>query len=279
MITNHGMIINDRKRAEMILSSVSYYRLSAYGIGLKSQIDKEKYLPGITLEHIYALYRFDSKLRNILMETIEFVEISFRTRLAYHLGIAYGPEGYRDVAHFLDKDDGNGMSIHQKMMARLDLEITHQENLPWVRHHVNVYGGHFPIWAASELFSFGMLCSLYSVLTNRDKKKVSKEFHTDPLHFYGWMMSILELRNMCAHYNRIYNMMFKQQPYLRPEYQQYNGNRLFPKLLVLKDLVAPEIWAAFLKNLHELVSQCPEANVAFMGFPDNWMQVLMVDRS
>lgn len=74
LINNHGLIISDRNRAIMILSNVSYYRLSAYGIGLKQADNYELYVPGITLDHIYHLYQFDSKLRNILLPLIEAVQ-------------------------------------------------------------------------------------------------------------------------------------------------------------------------------------------------------------
>ena len=102
LINNHALQISDRTKAEEILSTVNYYRLSAYGIGLMQPADPEKYLPGITLEHIYHLYQFDSGLRNILTPLIEYVEIAFRTRLAYQLAITYGAEGYRD--HILQED-------------------------------------------------------------------------------------------------------------------------------------------------------------------------------
>ena len=208
LVDNHGLIISDRTVAEEILSTVNYYRLSAYGIGLKQAADKELYQPGITIENLYHLYQFDSQLRNILTPLVEYVEIKFRTKVAYHLALTYGSEGYRDAGNFNTKTDANGISIHQKTIDQLDSEIRHQKNLPCVIHHQTKYGGHFPVWAAMELFSFGMVCSLYSVCSNQDKKKISSKFKMNPQHLYSWMLSLLELRNMCAHYNRLYNMFF-----------------------------------------------------------------------
>ncbi len=274
LITNHGLIITDRTEAEKILSTVNYYRLSAFGIGLKQPNDKEKYQASISLEHIYHLYQFDSELRNILTPLIEWIEITFRTKIAYQLAITYGPEGYRDDSHFIKKKDNKGNDIFQKTIEQLDVEISHQSNLPCVRHHILEYGGHFPIWAAVELFSFGMICSLFSVCSNQDKKKVATDFSISPQHLHGWMMTLLELRNMCAHYNRIYNMFFKQIPYLEPRYKAYSGNKLFPKLLVIKSLVTKEMWDQFVNRLQNLLRKYPEAKVSFMGFPRDWLTVL-----
>lgn len=96
---NHGLVINDPVKAKEILKTVNYYRLSAYGIDL---LDKktDKYRDGTSLEQIYSLYQFDSKLRNIISPVIEFVEVKLRSSIAYHLAIKYGAECYRDRTFF-----------------------------------------------------------------------------------------------------------------------------------------------------------------------------------
>jgi abortive infection bacteriophage resistance protein len=139
---------------------------------------------------------------------------------------------------------------------------------------MTVDGGHFPIWAAMELLSCGMACSLYDVCSNKDKKDVATCFYVTPQRLYGWMLTLLELRNMCAHYNRLYNMLFKQPPGLDPRYQQYNSNRLFPKLLVLKALTPKDMWDQFVNKLQNLLHKYPEARPDFMGFPQNWLALL-----
>ena len=53
--TVHNLTISDEVSALKILGRVNYYRLSAYGIGLKQNEDKEKYLDGISLEHLYKM--------------------------------------------------------------------------------------------------------------------------------------------------------------------------------------------------------------------------------
>ena len=56
LITIHKLVITDKSSAKDILKKVNYYRLSAYGIGLKNKNNPEEYIDGITLEHIYRLY-------------------------------------------------------------------------------------------------------------------------------------------------------------------------------------------------------------------------------
>ena len=73
--TVHNLTIDNDDEAAEILKTVNYYRLSAYGIGLKKEDNLEEYTDGITLNDIYRLYLFDSELRNIIFKIIEYLEI------------------------------------------------------------------------------------------------------------------------------------------------------------------------------------------------------------
>ena len=137
----HGLTIANSDEALLILRKVNYYRLSAYGIGLKDSKNPEMYLPGISLEHLYRLYAFDAHLRTLLIPVIEELEIELRTKIAYHLAMTYGSEGYRDPNHFLSLNNKFGESIHAKTMEKLDKEIFSQRTIPFVLHHQKKYGG------------------------------------------------------------------------------------------------------------------------------------------
>lgn len=275
LVSVHALAVEDRQAAADILSRVNYYRLSAYGIGLKQPDNAEKYIPGVSIQTLYDLYCFDSQLRSILIPVIEAIEIDLRTKIAYRLAMAYGADGYYDAAHFQARTDRDGNSIHTMTLNKFAKEVTYHEKLPCVIHHNEVYGGRFPIWVAVELFTFGMLASLYSIMLNADQKAVAEQYGTDPYHLTSWFLSLVELRNLCAHYNRIYNMPLKQTAKLYREHQQYRCNRLFPILLVIKRLTRnTEHWDAFLTRLTGLIEKYPAANLSRMAFPTNWEQLL-----
>lgn len=271
----HALSVEDDLQAIDFLSHVNYYRLSAYGIGLKRPEDPEKYLPGVTLSDLYALHAFDGHLRSALMHLVEQVEIELRSQISYLLGTKYGPEGYRDVANFADRTDRFGNSIHAGVIDKLDSEIRKQSNLPCVIHHQQRYGGHFPIWAAVELFTFGMLSSLYSVMKREDQKAIALFYNVSPRHLRSWILALVEIRNRCAHYGRIYNMPFSQTPYLFSEHSAYQSNKLFPVLLVLWRMTHHRaVWRTFYSSLVGLIETYPVARVDFMGFPDIWQDLL-----
>lgn len=275
LVDYHGLSITDRDEAIQILQRINYYRLSAYGIGLKEPANKERYIAGISLTHLYNLYDFDSQLRNILSPVIESIEVELRSGISYHLSLNYGAEGYRDHSHFITRYNKKQEDIFLNTIKQFDNEVLRQDKLPCVQHHNQKYGGHFPVWVALELFSFGMLSSLFTVMLPQDRRVIASAYNTHPDHLQSWILSILELRNMCAHYNRIYNMQFKKAPYLYKEHRRYASNKLFPALITMKRMIHdPCIWDRFLSSLERLIADFPEVRLSFIGFPIDWKTIL-----
>ena len=278
-IEDHNLTVTDRTKAIKILKHVNYYRLSAYGIGLKKPNNKEEYIDGISLNHIYRLYYFDSSLRNHLLHLIEQLEIQLRTQISYHLAMNYGPDGYMDVSNLSDKINKSGRSIHEIIILNFKKECQRQKNLPFVKHHMQEYGGRFPIWVATELFTFGNLSSLYSILKINDRKEIASLYDTKPEYLTSWILSMVELRNICAHYGRLYNMPLKQKPRLYAEYRKYSSsrlNKLFPTFIVLKRMTySSGYWTKFENQLKRLMATYNDViKLSFIGFPRDWEDVL-----
>lgn len=278
LIVDHGLIITDPSKAEEILKCVNYYRLSAYGIGL---IDKstDRYREGISIEHLFSLYRFDSRLRNIISPVIEFVEIKLRSIIAYHLAVKYGSECYRNRAYFHPWTSGvTGKDMFEVFNDNVDREIKKQSKKPMVVHHNQKYGGHFPIWAVVELLPLGSLSTLYSLMKREDQKAVAAQFHTGYAYMKSWFAALVELRNICAHYGRLYNMPLDSVAKLPPNESQYANKRLFTDCLALKYITSKEsVWRTFLSSLIAVIDECPQVNLECIGFPDDWKEVIQAN--
>lgn len=79
LLKNRGLIINDRQKAQLYLESIGYYRLSAYMHPLlKTPKTLHQYKEGATFCKVVMLYRFDKKLRLLLFNEIEKIEIAVR---------------------------------------------------------------------------------------------------------------------------------------------------------------------------------------------------------
>lgn len=276
----HNLIIGNLNNAVAILKRVNYYRLSAYGIGLIKPDNKEQYIDGTRLEDIYRLYRFDSRLRSILLHIIEQLEVQLRTQISNHLALKYGPEGYMDAKNFKSKNTKDGHSIHTITIDKFKQECIHQKNIPFVRHHLENYDGHFPIWVAVELFTFGALSSLFDIMVPDDQKAIAKNYNTEPSYLNSWILALVEIRNICAHYGRLYNLPLKQSPFLYAENKKYRFsriNKLFPVVITIKRLLQNDSrWSAFASELSALLDEYQDVvKLSFIGFPVEWKTVLI----
>lgn len=277
LVNDHHLKISDTKFAEKILMRVNYYRLSGYGIGLKNTNNKEYYQDTVSIEQLFNLYCFDSQFKNDLMRTIEQIEIELRTQIAYCLSIKYGPDVLMSETNFVYKTNKQGQSIYSIIINNLNKEIERQKNKPFVKHHIEKYDRQFPIWVSVELMSFGSLSSLFSILKAEDQKNISRYYNTEPRFLKNWILCLVEVRNICAHYTRLYNMPLKENPRLYKENLRYRKeqNKIFPVLLIIKRMLkANEQWSSLLKDLkNTFVKYKGSFEFAFMGFPKDWEEI------
>ncbi len=268
-LISRGVIIHDSDNAISVLKRISYYRLTAYGLSIKK--DSDQYIPNTTFEHIYRLYEFDSKLRVLLLSISEYVEISFRTHLIYDLAHNYGELGYRERTNF------NSIN-HSSFLEKLDKLLADAKEL-FISHHKNKYSGQFPIWAAFEVITFGMLSTLFKSLKTTDKKRIAKNYYN--VSYYNkiptWLHSISVLRNRCAHYNRIYNKTLTIAPSLPDEsnHLKIDNNQLFAIIYILKKLITDRSeWNSWVTQLEALIEAYPEVELKLIGFKENWVEIL-----
>ena len=79
LLKSRGLVISDEDKAVRYLESIGYYRLSAYMYPfLKVPKETHQYKDGTTFQQVLNLYRFDKKLRMLLLNEIEKVEIAIR---------------------------------------------------------------------------------------------------------------------------------------------------------------------------------------------------------
>lgn len=268
LLRGRGLIISDYEDAIKILKQVNYYRLSAYMLSLKKN---DQFVAGTTINNIYNLYEFDRKLRNLLMGALEIIEIAFRTHISYVLAHNYGALGYINAGNFYNP------MYHQKFIEQLNRDLSRVDEL-FVGHHNNKYGGQFPIWVAVEVMSFSTLSKLYSNLKNDDKRYIAKEYYGLP-HVYisSWLRVLTVVRNICAHYGRLYGRKFSTAPRLdtKDGMLGLDDNRIFATVFVMAKLYRDDnAWGGFVTNLQALLEQYSEVDYDLIGFRDHWDTLL-----
>ena len=79
LLESRGLQICDRNKAIQYRDNIGYYRLSAYMYPLlKMPKTAHLYKEGSTFEKVMMLYRFDKKLRLLMFNEIEKIEIAIR---------------------------------------------------------------------------------------------------------------------------------------------------------------------------------------------------------
>jgi abortive infection bacteriophage resistance protein len=266
---SRNLIIGDETFAIEKLKTNNYYRISAYTLHLKKD---DVFLPGTTFEQIIRLYDFDANFRSILTPVLERIEIAFRTHVAYLLANKYGdPLSYREKNCFVNE------VFHSKFLEELDREIDRSKEI-FAQHHRKKYDGQFPIWVAVELMSFGTLSKLFGNMKNEDQNEIAKEHYSIPGEYaVSWLRTLSYVRNLCAHYARLYNKNLTIKPKLfAREKHRIDNRKIFAAILVMKRLTKEETsWRTFLASLVGLIETYNDViDLKLIGFPDNWYDLL-----
>jgi abortive infection bacteriophage resistance protein len=274
VMRKRGCSVKDEAAAVRFLKRVGYYRFSGYLVAYR-QADGN-YSDGLSFEKASSVYDFDQNLRGIISKAVSDVEITAKSIISYYHAHRYGSLGYLDTSNFGKVHD------HERFTEKLVSSIENNKNALFVRHHIKTYGGKFPVWVAVELFTMSMISIFFADLVTGDKKTIAKEYNTDYAHLESWLHSTSVLRNICAHYGRLYNTRFHQNPKLPREYAKYadmNIRSLFKQMYMLKMLHSNHRvdWNnSVVSPLSALIEKHERAiDVNSMGFPENWEDALV----
>lgn len=267
-----GLIIDDPEYAKALLNDVSYFRMiKAYSLGLKPK--NGNYFKDVSFRQIEDLYKFNACFRQLLFVIIERIEVNLRCRLANYFSSKYGVLGYADPSNFACAQH------HAEFMEDIQHEIDRNAKSPFVRNFRDNYiDGTIPMYALVELFSFGTLSKFFKNMKNADKKSIAKTYGIGYTYFESWIESIAYVRNLCAHYGRLYNAKLSKTPSLYKQYtEQGIGNiRIFGVLTCMYHLVPhDDHWISFVHEINNLVTKYPSADLRLMGFPENWQDLLL----
>ena len=264
---DYSLIIDDYGQAYNFLNRVSYYRfINAYSLNLKT---KNKYNEGISFSYLVRLYDFNTEIRQLLYPIIEDIEIAFRAAVVNTFSTKYGNVQYLDPINFDNED------YHVNLMAALETELERNANNPSIRHYNNEYCGVFPLYVCIEVFSFGMLSKFYKNMLSEDRQAIAKMWGHNQKYITSWMQCLVGIRNICAHYGRLYNFKLLDKPMLYREYDQYGNDRLFAAIIVLKYMTLDKSkWLRFITGLGAILDKFNEIDLTCIGFPDNWESIL-----
>ena len=288
LLESRGMKVPDPNHAADCLRRIGYYRLSGYWKPFQADPggESEQLAPGTSFSDVLALYVFDKRLRLILLDALERIEIALRAEISHHMG-AKDPLAHRRENLLRPNNTTARADTRAKWLARRDYEEKISGEL-FAKHHIKHYGGELPIWVSTELWSFGALSKFYAMMRGADQRAVAARFGVENERLMGnWMRGMAFVRNTVAHHGRLWNrgsigrlpplQMGKVpagfNPPTLPGDMSYD--RLYAVLCVIVFLVRQILpnsrWPGRLREM--LLMKFPQTsarNLSEMGFPQKW---------
>lgn len=164
LLKSRGLSILDINKAERYISTIGYYRLSAYMYPfLMLPKSQHLYKPQATFDKVMMLYRFDKKLRLFIFNEIEKIEVTVRSAI-----VNIGCEMAGDPFWMTNQDNFTDTRKFSKTLALIDTELKHSRE-DFITHFYKTYSNQYPpAWILTEVLSFGV--SPISTTTSRTKR-------------------------------------------------------------------------------------------------------------
>lgn len=277
LLLKRGMV-GDRAKMIRRLSAVSYYRLSGYWFHRK--LADDSFEPVTRFDVAWEQYIFDRKLRLLLMDVIERVEVGPRTQFSFHHAQAHGAFGYATEATALPKLPPDK---RRALLLRISDEVERSKE-QFVLHFAQKCGDshdHLPIWMATEIMSFGCVLSLWQASSKIVKNRVAATFGVSDEVLRTWFWTLNEVRNICAHHGRLWNRDLGNKPTIphakhHPDWHApvaIPSHRVFAALTIcaysLARLAPSSHWQ---ERVRKLLNEHPKIPTKNIGFPDEWLK-------
>lgn len=267
-LKQRGLIIKDEERAERYLDNIGYYRLSAYMYPfLKEPKNAHQYKSDISFDQILRLYRFDKKLRVVLFNEIEKIEVAFRAAVVNTITYLTG-----DIFWMTNPTYVNAGTIS---LIQREYERSTED---FIAHFKSMYSNPYPpAWILSEILPFGNITWIFRELSISYKKTIARKFYLHAPVLESWINIIALTRNSCCHHARVWNkvnsiipnnMSGMKRPWIDPGTDK---RRSYYNICIIKyflDIISPN--NDFKDKLLTLFAAFPEIDLRAMGFTSNW---------
>lgn len=278
-LEEHGMNISDREIATNILKRINYYKLTGYALQFRMEEDTFFYKPETDFMNVYKIYCFDEKMRGILRDYLEKLEIYYRTQISYGFSILKCNEEphnqHYDSDSFYDKNN------YTKVMENFKREQNYYKDSNIVKHHKEKYNDEMPLWVAVELMSFSTLSKLYGCMYNKEADLIATNVNSTQNILRNRLKCFSILRNKCAHGSRLYNTVLnppiKLSPFFLRKYSDVINDTLYAYIVaIVKSLPNKDDRIEFVSRIKDVIENYKnEINLKLIGFPENYDEILL----
>ncbi|WP_232467486.1 Abi family protein [Burkholderia ubonensis] len=271
-----GLCIDDRPANIRTLRSIGHFRLLIYMRRFQNPATKQ-FWPRTRFSDIVELYDFDRRLRSITMDAVERIEVGLRAALSNPLAIDHGSHWYVERTRFGD------LRNYVRVLDQIAKECEAKKGLALI-HYYETYAKPElpPIWLVCERLSLGALSRVFGALSIHDRKVAGRHVWPEipDALLVGWLQSLTDLRNACAHHARLWGMKLTVSPPAKPTAkgltryapEMTRPDTFYARATMMKALLDPlgygGEWREALRNA---LSGCRHVEpAAHLGFPSDW---------
>lgn len=276
-LKDRGLTIKNEEKTLHLLKNISYYRLSGYWYPLLQDKTNHLFKPGSTFETAFKLYCFDRELRLMVMREIEKIEVAVRSQMNHIMAHDKG------IYWFIDKTIFRDNEKLEDSLEKLKTDFERSDE-QFIQSFQKKYSDEYPpCWMMLEVTSFGSLSMIYENLKpGKTKRKIAEQFGLDRKSFTSWLHTLVYIRNVCAHHNRLWNRVLSIRPRIprSPHNLWLNQNPgndkvYFVLSMVIYFLNTVNPKHTFRERFSMLLDKYPNVDTSAMGFPENWQIELL----
>jgi abortive infection bacteriophage resistance protein len=229
LLAIRGMKVADPQRAERKLAQVGYYRLSGFWFPAREfvrdqygqvatcsvtqkPLRQDAFMADTSFDSACSLYLFDKKLRQLMLDAIERVEIHVRSIVAHEVGY-HDPLAYQDPSFINPKQTANWQdrrgrqrNTWNEWLVRQTEQVnrSREDCIEWHRQNHKA----MPFWVVIEAWDFGTLSKYFEILKGSHQNRISARLGiSNAKVLKDWLQEINTLRNRSAHHTRIWNQV------------------------------------------------------------------------
>ena len=202
-----------------LLKRVGYYRLKGYWYRFKTtdvfvelSSGKRKSRISIDIRTLENIYDFDRALRFMLLDAIERIEVAVRAAAVHESVKRFGVFGYLDTTNYaVSVDEATAL------IARIKEQISRaSKSMLSVRSFYDRYADAFPpACIVGEVFDFGTTLKFFNSNPPDVKRAVAAQCGGfDHKILSSWLAALNDVRNACAHHNRVWDRCWAKVPRL-----------------------------------------------------------------
>ena len=263
-LRSKGLIIRQPNVAAGKIEQIGYERLRIYFLSRRDRPNK-MFRPGTSYQDILQIYECDARLRNICFAAVGRFELAFRNRMSEALSARGGSHPYQDVSLFKSVRD---QAKAQKQL--INVALTSRDNR--AAHYYRTYKEPAlpPIWMIKEFLTFGSSAQYFEFLDSSVQQRIAASFGVNHLPvFRSWVPCFVDLRNITAHHDRLFNRRFQKQPatFQNGNVPMASRNTLKALLQVLDFCLAGNGQKSNVTaSAHKIICRCSAISPAEAGF-------------